>query len=159
MSDASGIELREATLADAATLLRMMRALAEQEPGRIEFDQPAALAAVRLLLAEPRFGHTWLLWDGATAVGYVALTISFSFEYRGRDAFIDELYIEPAYRRRGLGRMAMQFAELRAKELGVNAVHLEVDRGNDPAMELYRKIGYADHNRYLMTKWLRKNQD
>jgi ribosomal protein S18 acetylase RimI-like enzyme len=158
VSDPAGIELRDATLAEAAALLRMMRTLAEQEPGTIEFDEPSALAALKLLLAEPRFGRAWVLWDGRTPVGYVVLTISFSFEYRGRDAFIDELYIEPAYRRRGLGRMAMEFAEQRAKELGVNAVHLEVDHGNDPAMELYRKIGYADHDRHLMTKWLRKNQ-
>ena len=158
MSDASGIELREATLSDSPVLLRMMRALAEQEPGKIEFDEPAALAALQLLLSEPRFGRAWILWDGATVAGYVVLTISFSFEYRGRDAFIDELYVDPAYRRRGLGRLAIGFAEQRAKELGVNAVHLEVDHGNDPAMELYRKIGYADHGRYLMTKWLRKKQ-
>src|SRR5262249_43957652 len=144
---------------DAATLLRMMRTLVEQEPGKIAFDEASALAALKLLLAEPRFGRVWVLWDGETAAGYVVLTISFSFEYRGRDAFIDELYIEPAYRRRGLGRMAVEFAEQRARELSVNALHLEVDHGNDPAMELYRKIGYADHDRYLMTKWLRKKQE
>jgi ribosomal protein S18 acetylase RimI-like enzyme len=50
----------------------------------------------------------------------------------------------------------MEVAEKYAMELGVNAVHLEVDHGNDPAIELYRRIGYADHGRYLMTKWLAK---
>lgn len=100
-----------------------------------------------------------MVWDGERPAGYVVLTLSFSFEYRGRDAFIDELYVEPAYRRRGFGRMLMEFAEQRAKELGVNALHLEVDHGNDPAMELYRNIGYADHDRYLMTKWLTKKHE
>ena len=38
--------------------------------------------------------------------------------------------------------------------MGVNAIHLEVDRGNDPACELYRRAGYQDHDRFLMTKWL-----
>jgi ribosomal protein S18 acetylase RimI-like enzyme len=38
--------------------------------------------------------------------------------------------------------------------MGVHAVHLEVDRGNDPAFELYRRTGYEDHDRLLMTKWL-----
>jgi ribosomal protein S18 acetylase RimI-like enzyme len=37
----------------------------------------------------------------------------------------------------------------------VNAIHLEVDRGNHPALELYRRIGYQDHDRFLMTKWLK----
>jgi len=138
--------------------LRMMRALAEQEPGKIEFDEAAARAALQMFFAQPELGQTWLVCDRGAAVGYVVLTLSFSFEYRGRDSFIDELYIEPAYRRRGLGRMAMDVAEKHAEELGVNAVHLEVDHGNDPAMELYRRIGYADHGRYLMTKWLTKKR-
>jgi len=158
VSEPSGIEIREATPADAPALLRMMRALAEQEPGAIEFDEAAAGAALRMFLTEPRLGRMWVLRQQDTAVGYVVLTLGFSFEFRGQDAFIDELYIEPPYRRRGLGRLAMEFAEQRAKELGANAVHLEVDEGNDPAMELYRRIGYVDHDRHLMTKWLTKKQ-
>jgi ribosomal protein S18 acetylase RimI-like enzyme len=50
----------------------------------------------------------------------------------------------------------MEFVEERASELGVNAVHLEVNHGNKPALGLYRRTGYADHNRYLMTKWVRR---
>ena len=45
------------------------------------------------------------------------------------------------YRRRGFGRQAVAFLEEKAREMGVNAVHLEVDRGNDPAFELYRRSG------------------
>ena len=80
--------------------------------------------------------------------------LGFSFEFHGHDAFIDELYIEAAFRRRGYGRQAVAFVEKRAHEMGVNAIHLEVDRGNDPACELYRRAGYQDHDRFLMTKWL-----
>jgi ribosomal protein S18 acetylase RimI-like enzyme len=87
-------------------------------------------------------------------VGYVVLTLGFSFEYRGRDAFLDELYLEEKSRGRGIGRKAMEFAEGMARELGVNAVHLEVSRDNDAGLELYRRAGYADHDRCLMTKWL-----
>src|SRR5438876_7571225 len=37
--------------------------------------------------------------------------------------------------------------------MGVHAIHLEVDRGNNPALELYRRTGYKDHDRLLMAKW------
>ncbi|MDB6031743.1 MAG: family N-acetyltransferase, partial [Verrucomicrobiales bacterium] len=37
---------------------------------------------------------------------------------------------------------------------GITAVHLEVDRSNSRAQELYRKAGYADHDRFLLTKWI-----
>jgi ribosomal protein S18 acetylase RimI-like enzyme len=50
----------------------------------------------------------------------------------------------------------MEFVEKAARERGVNAMHLEVSRGNDAALELYRRGGYVDHDRCLMTKWLHK---
>jgi ribosomal protein S18 acetylase RimI-like enzyme len=154
VSDASQLVIREATFADEAELLRMMRVLAEQEPGKIHFDQEMARATFRRFLALPAFGSFWVLSLAGKMIGYVILTIGFSFEFRGHDAFIDELYVEPEYRRRGYGREAMSFVETKARERGVNALHLEVDHGNDPALELYRRIGYQDHQRFLMTKWL-----
>jgi ribosomal protein S18 acetylase RimI-like enzyme len=154
VNDASQLSIREATLFDEATLLRMMRVLAEQEPGKIHFDEEAARATFRRFLALPAFGSFWVLSVAEKMIGYVILTIGFSFEFRGHDAFIDELYVEPEYRRRGFGRQAMSFAEAKARERGVNALHLEVDHGNDPALKLYRHIGYQDHQRFLMTKWL-----
>jgi len=131
-----------------------MRNLAEQEPGAYFFDEPLVRQTLRKFIAEPGLGQAWIFFDGATAAGYIVLTFGYSFEYHGRDAFIDELYIEPQYRRQGIGRRAMQFIEERARECGVNAVHLEVDEGNDAAEELYRRAGYAGQSRFLMTKWL-----
>lgn len=150
----SSLQFREATLPDEPALLPMMRRLAEQEPGGIKFDESAARAAFRQFLSLPAFGRVWLLFDGTALVGYIILTLGFSFEFHGHDAIIDELYIDPAHRRRGFGRQAVAFVEQKAREMGVRAVHLEVDRGNDPALELYRRTGYVDHARFLMTKWL-----
>lgn len=152
----SSLEFREAIPGDEMVLFPMMRELAEQEPGPIPFDESAARSAFRQFLSLPAFGRIWLIYDGPAPVGYVVLTIGFSFEFRGHDAFIDELYIVPAHRRRGLGRKAMAKVEQEAREMGVHAIHLEVDRGNDPALQLYRHTGYQDHHRFLMTKWLNR---
>jgi GNAT superfamily N-acetyltransferase len=149
------IAWRDAAPADEATLLLMMAALAMQEPA-IAFDENEVRDVLRIFLAHPEYGKAWVLDDEGRVAGYLILTLGFSFEYRGRDAFIDELYIEPAYRGRGFGRIGMQVAEECARQLGVNAVHLEVDRANHSALEFYRRIRYQDHDRYLLTKWLRK---
>jgi ribosomal protein S18 acetylase RimI-like enzyme len=154
VSNVSEPTIREATLQDEAQLLRMMRQLAEQEPGKIQFDESAARTAFRKFLSLPAFGRVWLLCEGSLPMGYIVLTIGFSFEFHGHDAFIDELYIDSNFRRRGYGKQAVMFLEKKARAMGVNAVHLEVDRGNDPALELYRRIGYQDHDRFFMTKWL-----
>ena len=151
----SELSIREAVLQDEADLLRMMRLLAEQEPGKILFDESAARATFRRFLSLPAFGRVWLLCEADLPVGYIVLTIGFSFEFHGHDAFIDELYIDSNFRRRGYGRRAVAFLEEKAREMGVNAIHLEVDRGNDPAFELYRRAGYEDHDRSLMTKWMK----
>ncbi|HKI72983.1 MAG TPA: GNAT family N-acetyltransferase [Verrucomicrobiae bacterium] len=154
MNEVSPLAIREAILADEAQLLPMMRKLAEQQPGAIKFDEPAVRVTFGRFLSVPAFGKVWLLCEGTKPVGYVVLTLGFSFEFHGHDAFIDELYIEAAFGRRGYGRQAVAFVERKAREMGVNAIHLEVGRGNDPACELYRRAGYQDHDRFLMTKWL-----
>ena len=149
------VVFRSARSEDEQSLLRLMRNLAEQEPGAYFFDEPVVREALRKFLASPELGRAWVFLDGETPIGYIVLTLGYSFEYHGRDSFIDELYIEPQYRRQGIGRRAMQFVEERALELGVNVIHLEVDRGNDAAEGLYRRAGYRDHARFLMTKWLK----
>jgi diamine N-acetyltransferase len=154
----SELTIREVAPGDEPQLLRMMRLLAEQEPGKIQFDEAAARACLRKFRSIPAFGGVWMLCEGNKAVGYIVLTVGFSFEFHGHDAFIDELYVDAAYRRRGYGRKAVTFIEEKAREMGVNAIHLEVDRGNDSAFELYRRAGYADHDRFLMTKWLKLEQ-
>ncbi len=152
MSSVSQVTFRPATKNDEAGLLCMMRKLAEQEPGVYYFDEPVVRKALHDFLANPEFGKAWIFSERVIPAGYIVLTLGYSFEYHGRDAFVDELYVEPQYRRRGIARQAMQFLEQQAREMGVKALHLEVDLGNIPALGLYRGAGYADHHRYLMTK-------
>ena len=118
------------------------------------FDAPAARAALQQILSEPSRGRVWLIQLAGTSIGYLVLTFGFSLEFHGRDAFVDELYIRAAYRRRGFGQAALRFVEAACPELGVHALHLEVERGNTNAQALYRKQGFADHDRYLLTRWI-----
>jgi ribosomal protein S18 acetylase RimI-like enzyme len=92
--------------------------------------------------------------DAGSVVGFVVLTFSYSLEFHGRDAFVDELYVRPSHRRRGLGAAALRLSEAACREHGVHALHLEVDGANDPARALYRRWGFDEHARHLMTKWL-----
>ena len=104
------------------------------------------------LLADPELGRAWVAEGPSGLVGYLVLTVSFSLEYRGRDAFIDELYLVPSHRGQGLGPRALALAEQACRELGVTALHLEVERANLRAQALYRRQGYVDHDRFLMTR-------
>jgi diamine N-acetyltransferase len=145
-------EFHPATRADVGELLPLMRGLYEHEG--LPFDEAAARDALERLLADASLGGVWLIRAGAEVLGYLVLTLGYSLEFRGRDAFIDELYLRPEARGRGAGRAALEFAEGVCRKLGVRALHLEVERANTGAQALYRKSGFVDHDRYLMTKWV-----
>jgi ribosomal protein S18 acetylase RimI-like enzyme len=132
----------------------MMRALEGTDPGTTPFDEPRRRAIFEDFLNEAGFGRAWLIFEGEKLAGYVVLTLGFSFEYRGRDGYIDELYLDGQFRGRGIGRKTMEFVEEEARKLDVNAIHLEATRGNMAAIELYRRVGFVDHERRLMTKKL-----
>jgi GNAT superfamily N-acetyltransferase len=141
-----------AKLADVDTLAAFMRELYAFD--HIPFDERAAREAVAGLMNDESLGRVWLIQAGAETIGYVALTLDYSLEYRGRGAFIDELFVEEPYRGRGVGTQAIRFAEEACRALGLHTLHLEVERQNVRAHNLYRKMGFEEHDRYLMTKWL-----
>ena len=142
---------------DLAVLLPFMRQLFESDNPPVDqaFNEPAARRAVLDLLRKPDFGRVWLILSNGQPAGYVVLTIGYSLEYQGHDAFIDELFLAEPYRGHGLGRQAIALVEETCREWGVNALHLEVERPNHQAQALYRRAGFEDHDRYLMTKWLK----
>lgn len=143
---------RPATPADVEPLLRLVEAF-HSEDGYPFREEEARINLLRLL-AEPQLGRLWVADEAGALAGYLVLAFGFSLEFRGRDAFIDELYVVPSLRGRGLGKQALALAEAACRELGVRALHLEVERDNEEGLGLYRKTGFVDHDRYLMTKWL-----
>jgi ribosomal protein S18 acetylase RimI-like enzyme len=146
------LELRRAGAADADRVLPMMRAYYDQDG--YPFHAERARAALLGLLSHETLGEVWLVEDGPDAVGYVVVCLGWSLEYQGRDAFVDELFVEPAARGQGLGRRLMDLAIERCRALGVRTLHLEVERENTKAQALYRSLGFADNDRRLMSKRL-----
>ena len=142
---------RLATPADQAKLLPLVRELWRHE--RMPWDDERTPAALARLLGDASLGRVWIAEDDeAHAVGYLALCFGYSLEYLGRDAFIDELYVDDAFRGRGVGRELIAVAEAACAELDVVALHLEVDDANPRAHALYRQLGFEAHERALMTK-------
>ncbi|MCA1618509.1 MAG: GNAT family N-acetyltransferase [Acidobacteria bacterium] len=143
---------RVAAAGDAGALLAMMRELNEHEG--MAFDEPRARAALAELIADERFGVAHLILFGGETAGYLVVTFGFSVEFGGRDAFVDELFVKDEFRGRGAGKAALRLAAEVCRARGVGALHLEVGRANEPAQALYRREGFLDHDRYLLTKWL-----
>ena len=116
------------------------------------FEPARARAALAGLLADPTLGAVWLAEREGSPMAYAVLTLGYSLEYGGRDAFLDELYVAPAQRRRGLARAALVALERGAAARGVRELHLEVERELEGARALYRRAGFVDHDRAPMSK-------
>jgi hypothetical protein len=99
-SDAEVVRFEPARPDHADIIIGMMRALEEADPGTTPFDETQRRAIFDRFVRDSTYGKAWLICCDAQYVGYVVLTVSFSFEYRGYDAFIDELYIAKEYRKR-----------------------------------------------------------
>lgn len=146
------IYFRVANKNDVELLLRLMSefyAISEYP-----FDAEVVRPALAKFISNAALGRLWLIEHEDQAIGYVALTISYSLEFHGRDAFVDELFVEAKHRGQGVGGQALHFVEEKCREFGVNALHLEVERTNLAAQALYKKSGFQNHDRFLMTKWI-----
>jgi len=138
---------------DADALLALRRAFCRHE--HLSFEEGAARAALDRLLADGSLGRVWLIQLDGAAIGYVVLAFSYSLEFDGRNAFVDELFVEDPYRSQGIGRLALRLVEDACRTLGVHALHLEVNRENHRARSIYEKAGFEDRNNHLLTKRLK----
>jgi len=134
------ITIEPADFGDIPVLVEFMREYYAHD--KLPFEEAPALSALSDLLANQDLGRIWLIWTDNLPIGYIVLTFGYSLEFQGRDAFIDELYLERLYRGSGIGTQILQFVTSEAKSLGIKAIHLEVERENQRAQQFYRSVGF-----------------
>jgi len=104
--------------------------------------------SVTKLLGDKNLGEIWLVRNLDSLIGYIAACYSYSIEFGGRDAFIDEFYVEAAERGKGIGgRVLKEIAKL-LRARGIVAVHLEVDGTNERARAAYARAGFSSRDKY-----------
>jgi ribosomal protein S18 acetylase RimI-like enzyme len=150
------ISVERAVIADLEPLLLLMRRMQADDPWDETFNEPIVKKNLSELFHNPAFGLVLIARDGQALVAYLAICFDFSLEYHGKGAWVDELFVAPEYRGQGIATLLLELAEHASFEAGAQTLHLEVSHGN-PAIELYRRRGFVDHHRYLMTKWLNRN--
>ncbi len=145
------VKLRPSVPADFVKWQEMMRAY-YVEDGHV-YEAAVQCKAIDMLIEGDVPARGWLVEVDGVVQGYAVITMSFSMETGGMDGFIDELYISPNLRNLGIGAKVLDFIEGQAIEMGLLRLYLEVERENS-AINLYKRAGYADHERFLLSKWL-----
>lgn len=152
MKSKKELAFRVASPADMDTLIGLMREYYAYS--QLKFDPRAAERAMKRLLRDESLGRVWLIEESTHLVGYFIITFVFSLEFHGEVAILDELHINAAYRGRGIGKSVLAFVHEFCAMQGIRAMRLEVEHANIQAQGLYRKSGFKEHTRYLMSKWV-----
>ena len=108
------------------------------------------------LVSDPRLGKAWILQVNGSSAGYAILTFGFDHEVGGRIGTITDFYLDPAFRRRGIGTETLVRLEKEAVKLGLEALELQVVNDNEHAKGLYRKMGFQAADRIPMCKRIAK---
>jgi GNAT superfamily N-acetyltransferase len=131
---------RVATVAEAATVAGLLDAFNREygtpTPG------PAVLATrLRRLLAG---NEVIALLAGDPAVAVALLTLRPNVWYEGPVALLDELYVAPELRGRGVGSTLLMAAEAMTRERGGELLEINVDGDDIDARRFYERHGYTN---------------
>ena len=124
-------------------LVAMMRALYAEDPAAVPVDESGFPRTIEVLIAEPSRGQIVLFLEGSRLQGYALLISYWSNELGGPLLFIDELFVTPGARGRGIGTSFLLYLRDQ-RPLGAVALALEVTPANTRAMRLYTSLGFLE---------------
>ena len=142
--------VKPATLDDIPALIRLMG----EFYGESGYPLPEvnARAAFTTLLSDARLGGVWIAWETGEPVGHVVLTVGFSMEYGALRGFIDDLFVRPAARGRGIAGALIDSVVADCAARDVRALLVEVGPVNDAGRRAYDKAGFVDTGHVLLAR-------
>jgi GNAT superfamily N-acetyltransferase len=144
-----GFEIRPASEADVPVIYSFIKKLAAYEKLTHE------VVATEMLLRETLFGS---LRTAEVAIGYceekpVGFVLFFHnySTFLGRPGlYIEDLFVDEAYRRRGLGRALLLYVTQLANERRCGRLEWAVLDWNEPAINFYKKLGAVAMNEWTI---------
>ena len=147
--DNSFVSIRKALPADASVIAAFNCAMALETEGKVLIAQRVG-AGVARLLADPSLGFYVVAERQGKPVACLMVTNEWSDWRNGLFWWIQSVFVEADWRRRGVYRRLYQFVrDLSEAEPGVCGFRLYVERTNPLAQEVYKKLG-MDESHYLM---------
>lgn len=146
MAAAFSVRLADYTCAvDAAAVVTLLDAYASDPAGGGEpLSDYAKTHLVRELAARPQ-AYTVLAFDGDLPVGLVNCIEGFSTFACKPLVNVHDVAVLASHRGRGVAAQMLALAEQIAQARGAVKMTLEVLSGNQPAVALYRRIGYEGY--------------
>lgn len=140
MTTQETITITPATIEDTGLVLEFIKALAEYE------RLPHEVVATEELLQETLFGkrsvaEVVFASIGSTPVGFALYFHNFS-TFLGRPGiYLEDLFVKPAYRGKGIGKALLKYVARIAKERKCGRFEWSVLDWNEPSIAFYKKLG------------------
>jgi diamine N-acetyltransferase len=132
--------IRPARQEDSALIFELVCELADYEKLRADVDATPQTIAAALFAPVPRLSCDIAEWDGEPA-GFALWFLNFS-TFRGRHGlYLEDLFVRPSLRGRGIGKALMQQLARRCVEDGYARFEWAVLDWNAPAIAFYQSIG------------------
>ena len=127
---------------DTGRVLGMIEALADYEKLRHLCVATEAGLRAALFGARPA-AEVVLGWEGATPVAFALFFHNFSTFLGRKGLYLEDLFVQPAFRRRGYGRALLVHLARIAVERGCGRFEWAVLNWNAPAIGFYESLGAA----------------
>jgi diamine N-acetyltransferase len=136
------LAIRPARPADAALIFQLVRELAEYEKLLDDVDATEDSIAKALFSPQARVYCDIAEWSGEP-VGLALWYLNFS-SFRGRHGiFLEDIYVQPSYRRRGIGKALLATLADRCIAEGWARFEWAVLDWNEPSIAFYQSLGAA----------------
>jgi GNAT superfamily N-acetyltransferase len=132
--------IREATIDDVPAIARLIRALAEYE----RLAHEVVLDEQRLathLFGERRYAEVLIAEDGGETAGFALYFHNFSTFLGQPGIYLEDLFVVPEHRGRGLGKALLAALARIAVERGCGRLEWAVLDWNEPSIAFYRSLG------------------
>lgn len=140
MVNLRGFRVRPAVVADVPVILSFVKKLADYE--RLSHEVVATEENLRrTLFGRRRMAEVAIGYLDRRPVGFVLFFHNYS-TFLGRPGiYIEDLFVDTAFRGRGFGRALLQYVARLANRRGCGRLEWSVLNWNAPAIGFYRKLG------------------
>lgn len=143
------VTVRSADRGDVPQLLALVRRYWDYQ--HIDgFEALRVELLLQQLLAEPHLGAAWVAEADGRLTGYLIAVTALSLEHGGVMAEIDEFFVLPEARVRGVGTQLLAAAEAALAARGCRRLQLQLAAGNAAAREFYQHRGFRARDAYRL---------
>jgi GNAT superfamily N-acetyltransferase len=133
--------IRLAAPGDAETIARFNQAMAQETEGR-QLDFERLRRGVQAVLSDPSKGRYWVAEIDGRLAAQLLITFEWSDWRNGAFWWIQSVYVDPAFRRRGVFRALYEHVARQARQApDVCGLRLYVEQDNRRAQAAYERLG------------------